>query len=252
MSQESVESIVRGPTMIDSFSVSTRTRERSGSLEPIHAELPLDDEELKQIVAQFIDKLGCRLDGMQVALAQGDFASVEKEAHWLKGSGGTVGFPQFTSPASRLERAAGEGDDELASEILGEIRTIGGRLVKPTISDQSSMDTSNELPRVAERNDTSIACTLPLDDADFRHVAESFLNQLDDRLLIMLRFVQGQGFEDLINEAMWLGRAGDASGFPCFHPLAEQLLAAVNSRSIEGCQQALQRILETRQLIDLG
>ena len=65
-------------------------------------------------------KCGCgsKLAAMRTALATGNLDELARLAHWLKGSGGTAGFHEFTDPAKelgklikarRLRRASGGG-----------------------------------------------------------------------------------------------------------------------------------------------
>ena len=41
---------------------------------------------------------------MRRACEQDDLTQLAKLAHWLKGSGGTAGFDDFTAPAAELEQ----------------------------------------------------------------------------------------------------------------------------------------------------
>ena len=50
-----------------------------------------------------------KLDAMQTALSDHDFDQLAQLAHWLKGSGGTAGFHEFTDLAKELEQLAREG-----------------------------------------------------------------------------------------------------------------------------------------------
>ena len=65
--------------------------------------LPTEDPEFRDIVQEFIERLQPRLDAMRQASASQDLAELARLAHWLKGAGGTAGFPAFTQPAKRLE-----------------------------------------------------------------------------------------------------------------------------------------------------
>ncbi|WP_182867172.1 Hpt domain-containing protein [Rhodopirellula sp. JC639] len=108
-------------------------------LPPIHTTLPIDDEEMRGIVVSFVDRLDGRLDGMQDALRQADFQTLRSEAHWLKGSGGTVGFSDFTDPARALENAAKDEDSRLALDLLDQIRSIRSRIVSPAATDDAAI-----------------------------------------------------------------------------------------------------------------
>ena len=81
---------------------------------PVVSSFPLDDPEFRRIVEKFVDHLLQRLQAMYGALADRDFKALAGHAHWLKGSGGTVGFAEFSEPAARLESLA---KNEAASEI---------------------------------------------------------------------------------------------------------------------------------------
>ena len=47
-----------------------------------------------------------------------DYEALADHAHWLKGAGGTVGFGDFTDPATRLESLARSGStDDIATTL---------------------------------------------------------------------------------------------------------------------------------------
>ena len=75
------------------------------------------------IVRKFVGRLAEQLDAMDEARANGDFARLAQLAHWLKGSGGNMGFDAFTAPARRLEQLARqEQTDEMESAIVNNLR----------------------------------------------------------------------------------------------------------------------------------
>ncbi|QEF96208.1 Hpt domain protein [Stieleria maiorica] len=204
-------------------------------LPPIHTTLPIDDEEMRGIVVNFVDRLDGRLDGMQDALRQADFRTLRSEAHWLKGSGGTVGFSDFTDPARELENAAKDEDSRLALDILQQIRSIRSRIVSPVATDDAAVD------------QTPIECTLPLDDEDYLEIVVDFIQQLDVRLMGMLSMVQTKAFEELENEAHWLKGSGGTVGFPALTDAALKLMNAARSQDVHQCQESLRVVLEIRQ-----
>src|SRR5439155_11961234 len=84
------------------------TSARSLSAQPISdptaslkSKLPIDDPDFKEVVLEFVDRLGERLSEVQNAWEQRELTQVAQIAHWLKGSGGTAGFDAFTLPARR-------------------------------------------------------------------------------------------------------------------------------------------------------
>ncbi len=104
------ESFARRPT-------SETVVEVQGSVNSARAELdPFHDLSL-----QFIQKVADRWDEMQQALAAGDFDSLSSAAHWIKGTGGTVGMPRVSELAADFERAARDGETESAQTALARL-----------------------------------------------------------------------------------------------------------------------------------
>jgi CheY-like chemotaxis protein/HPt (histidine-containing phosphotransfer) domain-containing protein len=80
------------------------------STDAIQSSLPLDDQDYREIVNEFIEQLEDRAGQMRAAANRGDLAELARLAHWLKGTGGSAGYEQFTIPAARLERHAKSGE----------------------------------------------------------------------------------------------------------------------------------------------
>jgi CheY-like chemotaxis protein len=84
----------------------------------IRSTLPTDDPELGAVVLEFIERLSSEIREMENAQHKGDYRELMKQAHWLKGAGGTVGFNCLTEPATKLEQwAKDENDDEIGKTI---------------------------------------------------------------------------------------------------------------------------------------
>ena len=115
--------------------------------ERIHSTLPTEDEDFRQIVADFIDRLDGRLDDIEQSVRRADYPTLQSQAHWLKGAGGTVGLGVFTEPAKRLEAAAKDNDAEQASEILSTIRSLQSRLARPGAPPTEITETPPETKR---------------------------------------------------------------------------------------------------------
>jgi signal transduction histidine kinase/DNA-binding NarL/FixJ family response regulator len=99
----------------------------------IASDLPTDDADIAQIVAEYIDSLDAKLDEMKAAWDAGDLDALAGLAHWLKGSGGTAGFGVFTEPAVRLENVSKKKAPGDIPTQLAELRTLHARLVKPGV-----------------------------------------------------------------------------------------------------------------------
>lgn len=86
---------------------------------------------LHATIRNFVQRLGGQLAAMESAHAEGRLQDLADLAHWLKGSGGTVGFDMLTEPAGRLEELARSGTAEKISPLLATLRDLAARLVVP-------------------------------------------------------------------------------------------------------------------------
>jgi DNA-binding response OmpR family regulator len=106
-------------------------RRSSDAQAQITPALDLDRLPLRKIVEGFVPRLHERIGEMQSALGEADFDRLQKLAHWLKGTGGSVGFDCFTEPASRLEQFATERRPDETAEAIRELSTLADRIVVP-------------------------------------------------------------------------------------------------------------------------
>ena len=74
--------------------------------ETVTSELAGQGERFRSIAVKFVAKLDVQLVQMKHVLDNNDFNALADLAHWLKGSGGSVGFAIFTEIALALEKAA--------------------------------------------------------------------------------------------------------------------------------------------------
>jgi CheY-like chemotaxis protein len=109
--------------------------EPPGQCEPgIASTLPADDRELAEIIAEYIDSLGSKLDQMERAWEEGRLDDLAHLAHWLKGSGGTAGFSVFNEPAAQLESAARQREPGDVPTMIHDLRLLHQRLIVPTLA----------------------------------------------------------------------------------------------------------------------
>ncbi len=93
--------------------------------------LPMEDDEFREIVIEFVPHLGKKLDEMKQQLSEQKIELLTKNAHWLKGAGGTIGFDVFTQPAYELEKASKERKTEACTKWLGHIVALYERIEIP-------------------------------------------------------------------------------------------------------------------------
>ena len=107
------------------------TAQASAGPAPIYSHLPTDDPEFREIVEEFLTRLQNQLAAMQTAAETQDYAELARLGHWLKGSGGTVGFNVFTDPAHELEKAAKSGRAPDIALALARIQDLAARAAVP-------------------------------------------------------------------------------------------------------------------------
>lgn len=95
---------------------------------PLVSTLPTEDPDFREIVEEFVERLDGQLATMANAHAEKDMDELARLAHWLKGAGGTAGFPQVTDPARDLEQQAKNYDVEQAAATINLIRNISERM----------------------------------------------------------------------------------------------------------------------------
>jgi CheY-like chemotaxis protein/HPt (histidine-containing phosphotransfer) domain-containing protein len=110
----------------------------SPDVRPLTSTLPADDPEFHAIVAEFRDCLAGQLDSMRRALEVGDFNELGRLAHWLKGTGGTVGFTVLSQQAIRLQQFAEQQSAVAIVAALADLESTAARiLVEPAKVDGS-------------------------------------------------------------------------------------------------------------------
>ncbi len=200
---------------------------------PIYSRMG-DSEKLGPIVEKFITRVHEQFSVMERACKDGDFEELADLAHWLKGSGGTVGFDQLSEPAKQLEENAKSRSQNACDGDLLQIKSIIKRLRCGTAiasaehpgekwlgSDETKESRVQAVPVV----ESSLLAKNP----SFRPIVEKFIPRLDMQLKAMDEALEHQNFEELAALAHWLKGSGGTVGFDIFtEPAAEMEKAAKN------------------------
>lgn len=72
------------------------------------------DDELFEI---FMEQINLNSEGIERAMTSGNLMEASKEAHSIKGMGGTAGFPELSVLAEELEHAAAAANVELVNTL---------------------------------------------------------------------------------------------------------------------------------------
>ena len=121
---KSAEQIDEVMKLVDRALGSTSSSSPVNQVRRIRSTLPTDIPEFRQIVQQFVQGLPAVLREMRDARDSGNFNELRELAHKLKGTGGTVGFADFTAPAERLQQAAETHADDAVDAALRELEQL--------------------------------------------------------------------------------------------------------------------------------
>ena len=126
---------IESATSTDFKPIGVTSSESSESL--IYSSLPMDDDEFRQIVSGFIEKLRKEVDALNDACERADRDEILRLSHWLKGAAGTMGFKCFTEPASVILERTREGRTDGVGPALNEINSLARRVTVPDLQVQS-------------------------------------------------------------------------------------------------------------------
>lgn len=118
-------------------------------LAPIESRLA-GNVRLRNIIAAFVERMPAQVDEMRNAIAQHDHDKLSKLAHWLKGSGGSVGFDNFTEPARLLEEAAKTQNWSEIPAHFRPIENLASRIIAPGSEPVESGATSTATNEISE------------------------------------------------------------------------------------------------------
>ncbi len=230
------------------------------SNQKIFSPLAASNPKFQQIVEQFVVRLDDRVKHMKESLAEGDLHTLGQMGHWLKGSGGTVGFTQFVVPAQELEVACIAGDQQKAAQQLTVIENIQSRLCVDAQDGSSSQAehaqsvTSTDISLTASNNrvDKPVLSTLPMDNPRFRAVVERFIPRLDDQLQVMKEAAEQGDFEQVATLAHWLKGSGGNVGFGEYTALALELEQNAKGRNLAATEKSLQDVFRYTERVRAG
>lgn len=96
----------------------------SQPVDPIISDLG-GDEDLIDIIEEFVEELPTRVADMNAALEEQNFDELRRLAHQLKGAAGGYGFPSITDSALQVEMSADVKDpNEAASKLCKDLEAL--------------------------------------------------------------------------------------------------------------------------------
>jgi PAS domain S-box-containing protein len=214
---------------------------------PIVSRLASGGPRIQSTIAKFIMRLDDQLDEMEKCWDQRDFEQLAALAHWLKGSGGTVGFDDFTEPARNLETLAKASSEDGVAVTLQELRELSRRLVVPggDVPSTPAGGAPAAAPSQSTRSGGDPASGGPVvsrlagGGPRIRATIAKFAGRLDEKLSEMESAWQARDFIELAALAHWLKGSGGTVGYDDFTEPAKNLEQLAKANSENGIEEAL-------------
>ena len=215
---------------------------------PITSRLAGGSPRIQSTIIKFVHTLDGKLDEMDSAWAERDFTQLAALAHWLKGSGGTIGFDDFTGPAKNLEMLAKSGSEDGIPVALLELRNMGARLVLPgqvpeateapvleqAVPAAPAPSTGGEIP-----SGPPIVSRLASGGPRMQATIGKFVERLDGKLEQMDVAWAQRDYAELAALAHWLKGSGGTIGFDDFTEPAKNLEMLAKAESEDGIEMTL-------------
>ncbi|MDX2314303.1 MAG: ATP-binding protein [Gammaproteobacteria bacterium] len=218
---------------------------------PIISRLASGSPRIQSTIFKFIHTLDGKLDEMDSAWGERDFTELAALAHWLKGSGGTIGFDDFTDPAKNLETLAKSGSEDGIVMALRDLRNMAARLVAPGAipapAEPPTLQTSAQAPATQSAageipSGPPIVSRLAGGGPRIQATIGKFVGRLDGKLEQMDVAWAQRDFAELAALAHWLKGSGGTIGFDDFTEPAKNLEVLAKGASEEGMDMALREI----------
>ena len=211
---------------------------------PIVSRLASGGLRIQSTIAKFIIRLDDKLDEMDTCWQQRDFDGLAALAHWLKGSGGTVGFDDFTEPARNLETLAKAGSEDGVAVTLQELRELSRRLAVP------GSDAPQKPADAGAGDGPPVESRLASGGPRIRATIAKFARRLDEKLDEMDSAWEARDFTELAALAHWLKGSGGTVGYDAFTEPAKTLEELAKANSEDGVADALAALREiSRRLV---
>ncbi|MFK7994913.1 MAG: ATP-binding protein [Granulosicoccus sp.] len=84
---------------------------------PVYSSLPVDISEFHEVVGLFMGRLEERMQVLRSAVDKHNTEQISEIMHWLRGSGGNVGYDNYTTLCSRLQSSAKNSLPSMADDL---------------------------------------------------------------------------------------------------------------------------------------
>ncbi len=227
---------------------------------PIVSRFSASDPRYRAIIQKFAGNLQEQLAAIDHAWQARDFDALAKVAHWLSGSGGTVGFDVFTQPARHLESLAKSRSADDIGAAIATLRGLARRLVIPRDENESATAAEaatvhrSEPPQPPAPHTTGpalaanpvettlIVSRFPASNPRYAAIIQKFARRLVDKLAAIDAAWQVRDFEAVASLACWVKGEGGTVGFDDFIEPAQQLEELAQARASDQIEAAIARL----------
>ncbi len=207
------------------------------------------DGQLAALAERFALRLGDQLNEMNKAVCAHDYRALAALAHWLKGTGGTVGYDVLTAPASRLETAANDKDEFAIRSAMNALWSFASKIpdldLPATIPEPAAESVTGEVVSFAElplegTNNEPIVSRLA-GNPRMQQLIARFLERLLEEEQAMWKAWNTGDLGKLAASAQWLKGSGGTLGYDEFTEPAQELEAYAKA----GDRDAIPSLLAT-------
>lgn len=232
------------------------------------------------IVEQFLHRLDERLLLIQQAIENSDWSTLADLAHWLKGSGGTVGFQILHEPAAALEVAAIAESVDASETVFTRISQLSARLrsgseacdaiapqrarhaspherpvstALPAEPDERSVtDPHEKFSKNTDTADSVVISSLSMSNPRFRGIVERFMPRLREQMENLQAAVQVRDFDEVVHIAHWLKGSGGNVGFAGFCEPAQRLEASAREQHEDEILEHMNEVQQYARRVQAG
>ena len=219
----------------------------------------------RPIIERFVQKLDDQLVAIRAAAAKQDYETLAGLAHWLKGSGGTVGFDQFTEPAKALEEAAKAGNGPVVDAMIAELSQLAGRIYLPEPADEDGAVKQEpmeiETPATTSVSDqgkeTAVESSPTVDSTAVGveslgpvYVNAEFKLRFDRKLEALETASLDLAYDALIEPAQWMRTFGEMFNMPPLSECAMRLERTARASDQVGTNEAVAQLLQFADLVE--
>lgn len=108
--------------------------------DPVFSSLPVEFAEFHEVVGLFMERLQEQMQALRIAVDTNDVEKVSEIVHWMRGSGGNVGYAEYSQLCSQMQDSAEQSlpslkDDLSALEHYNSRVFAGWAMTPPPVSD---------------------------------------------------------------------------------------------------------------------